>query len=74
MLHRGKPFDKQLVHMVETVVIDWCHEIRDVLKKSSAQPLLDGKNPVPLMEIDFWRVRHTDMQSICEQVCVDLYW
>ena len=60
--------------MVETVVIDWCHEIRDVLKKSSAQPLLDGKNPVPLMEIDFWRVRHTDMQSICEQVCVDLYW
>ncbi len=59
---------KQLVHAVESVVIDWCHQVRDVLKKSSAQPLLEGRNPGPLVEIDFWKARCADLDSIMEQV------
>lgn len=56
------------MHAVESVVIDWSHQIRDVLKKSSAQPLLDGKNPSPLIELDFWNARRADLESILDQV------
>ena len=65
---RGLPFDKSVIHTVESVVIDWSHQVRDVLKKSSAQPLLDGKNPGPMVEIDFWKARNADLQSVFEQV------
>lgn len=65
---RGLPFDKSVIHTVESVVIEWSHQVRDVLKKSSAQPLLDGKNPGPMVEIDFWKARNADLQSVFEQV------
>ena len=65
---RGEPFDKSLVHAIESVVIDWCHQVRDVLKKSSAEPLLAGKNPWPLVEIGFWIARRADLESVVDQV------
>ena len=65
---RGEPFDKSLVHAIESVVIDWCHQVRDVLKKSSAEPLLAGKNPGPLVEIEFWVARRAALESILDQV------
>ena len=61
-------FDKGLVHAVESVVIEWSHQIRDVLSKSSAQPLLEGKTPGPLVEIDFWKAQRADLESILDQV------
>lgn len=66
--YSGRQFDKQLVHMLETMVIEWCHQVRDVLKKSSATPLLEGTNPGPLVEIEFWKERCVDLESIIEQV------
>ena len=63
------PFlEKLLVHSIESVVIDWCHQVRDVLKKCSARTLLDGDNPGSLVEIDFWKARWSDLESIVEQV------
>ena len=56
------------MHAVESVVIEWSHQIRDVLSKSSALPLLEGKTPGPLMEIDFWKARRADLESILDQV------
>ena len=67
-MFRGEPFDKSLVHAIESVVIDWCHQVRDVLKKSSAEPLLAGKNPWPLVEIGFWIARRADLESVVDQV------
>ena len=64
--------DKQIVHSIESVVIDWCHQVRDVLQKNSAQPLLEGKNPGPLVEVEFWVDRCLDLQFILEQVCTDI--
>ena len=49
-------------------MIEWCHQVRDVLKKSSATPLLEGRNPGPLVEIEFWKERCADLESIIEQV------
>jgi len=64
----GMPFDKTVIHAVESVVIEWSHQIRGVLKKTSAQPLLDGKCPWPTAELDFWKARYADMESIVDQV------
>ena len=60
-----------MIHTVEGVVIEWSRQIHDVLKKNSAQPLLEGKNPGPLVEIDFWNARREDLESVADQLCVE---
>ena len=65
---RGNFYDHTLVHAVETVIIDWIHQIQDVLKRDSAQPLLEGLNPVPSVEIKFWENRAQNLECIYEQV------
>ena len=57
--------------MVESVVIDWSHQIRDVLKRHSAEPLLEGLNPGPLVEVAFWRDRCDNLESIVDQLYQD---
>ena len=70
-IFRGRPYDKTLIHSMETVVIEWSHQIQAVLKKNSAQLLLDGKNPGPLVEVDFWKARMSDLESIMDQLITD---
>jgi dynein heavy chain len=64
----GEMIDLKLVHAVESVVIEWSHQIREVLKKDSAQPLLDGLDPLPSTEIEFWKSKRSHLESISEQV------
>uniref|UniRef100_H2ZKA8 AAA+ ATPase domain-containing protein n=1 Tax=Ciona savignyi TaxID=51511 RepID=H2ZKA8_CIOSA len=59
---------RALLHAIETVVIDWSHQVRDVLKQESAQPLLEGKNPGPSVEIDFWNAKCTNLECIYNQL------
>uniref|UniRef100_A0A8C6XVP8 Dynein heavy chain tail domain-containing protein n=1 Tax=Naja naja TaxID=35670 RepID=A0A8C6XVP8_NAJNA len=61
-------FDSSLLHSIETIIIDWSHQIRDILSKDSAQPLLDGLNPLPRVEFDFWFSRQVNLQCINEQL------
>ena len=65
---RNEPYEKSLIHTIEGVVIEWSHQVQDVLNKSSAQPLLQGKTPGPLVEIDFWVARRADLESVVEQL------
>uniref|UniRef100_A0ACB8EKG7 Dynein heavy chain 17, axonemal n=1 Tax=Sphaerodactylus townsendi TaxID=933632 RepID=A0ACB8EKG7_9SAUR len=60
--------DSTLLHSIETIIIDWSHQIRDILSKDSAQPLLDGLNPLPKVEFDFWYSRQVNLQCINEQL------
>uniref|UniRef100_A0A8D0H5U7 Dynein axonemal heavy chain 17 n=1 Tax=Sphenodon punctatus TaxID=8508 RepID=A0A8D0H5U7_SPHPU len=60
--------DSSLLHSIETIIIDWSHQIRDVLSKDSAQPLLDGLNPLPRVEFEFWHDRQVNLQNINEQL------
>uniref|UniRef100_A0A670I2K3 Dynein axonemal heavy chain 17 n=1 Tax=Podarcis muralis TaxID=64176 RepID=A0A670I2K3_PODMU len=62
-----------LLHSIETIIIDWSHQIRDILSKDSAQPLLDGLNPLPRVEFDFWHSRQVNLQCINEQVSGSLW-
>jgi len=56
------------VHSIESVVIDWIHLIREVVVKDSAQPLLDGLNPSPYVEFEFWKAKAANLECIYEQV------
>ncbi|XP_061245817.1 dynein axonemal heavy chain 17 isoform X1 [Bos javanicus] len=60
--------DNSLLHAIETIIIDWSHQIRDVLSKDSAQALLDGLHPLPRVEFEFWDARLMNLKYIHEQL------
>ncbi|KAL3857821.1 hypothetical protein ACJMK2_012454, partial [Sinanodonta woodiana] len=62
------PPDRHFLHSVESVVIEWTHQIRDVLKQDSAQPLIDGLNPVPFVELEFWKNKASNLECIYDQL------
>lgn len=56
------------LHMYESAVIDWAHQILNVLKHDSAQPLIDGGHPTPLVELDFWAAKKKNLEFMSEQL------
>uniref|UniRef100_A0A8C5LC16 Dynein axonemal heavy chain 17 n=1 Tax=Jaculus jaculus TaxID=51337 RepID=A0A8C5LC16_JACJA len=60
--------DNSLLHAIETIIIDWSHQIRDVLSKDSSQALLDGLHPLPRVEFEFWDARLMNLQCIHDQL------
>lgn len=50
------------------MVIEWTHQIQDVLKRDSAQPLLEGLNPTPFVELEFWKNKASNLDCIYEQL------
>ncbi|XP_075374780.1 dynein axonemal heavy chain 17-like [Mycteria americana] len=62
------PVDISVLHSIETIVIEWSHQIRDILSKDSAQPLLEGLHPLPGTEFEFWHTRTVNLQCINNQL------
>ncbi|XP_075025374.1 dynein axonemal heavy chain 17 [Calonectris borealis] len=62
------PVDISVLHSIETIVIEWCHQIRDILSEDSAQPLLEGLHPLPRTEFKFWHTRAVNLQCINNQL------
>ncbi|XP_032992214.1 dynein heavy chain 9, axonemal-like [Lacerta agilis] len=60
--------DKSIVHAIESAVIEWTHQIQGVLKRESSEPLLQGQDPSPKVELDFWKSRFEDLQCIYSQL------
>uniref|UniRef100_A0A8C5P182 Dynein, axonemal, heavy chain 9 n=1 Tax=Jaculus jaculus TaxID=51337 RepID=A0A8C5P182_JACJA len=60
--------DKSVVYDIESAVINWSHQVQAVLKKLSSQPLLQGDNPTPKVELEFWKRRCEDLESIYNQL------
>ncbi|KAJ3180788.1 hypothetical protein HDU85_003867 [Gaertneriomyces sp. JEL0708] len=60
--------DRSVLHTLESAVIDWTHQIKDVIKSNSAQPLEEGLNPGPMVEIDFWAAKAANLKSIHQQL------
>ncbi|CAL8284422.1 unnamed protein product [Lota lota] len=60
--------DPMMMHEFETLVINWTHQISDVLKEDSASPLLKGLNPLPSYEFDFWNNRLVNLQGLHAQL------
>ncbi|XP_062330264.1 dynein axonemal heavy chain 17-like [Osmerus eperlanus] len=67
--HRpSRPIDSKLMHAFETVIIDWTHQVTEVLNKDSAQPILDRQKPLPKVEFDFWNNRLMNLECINVQL------
>ena len=66
--NRAPLIDRHILHTMESVVIDWSHQIRDVLKRDSAESLAHGLSPLPSSEVKFWSDRFHNLKSIYEQV------
>ncbi|TPX33478.1 hypothetical protein SmJEL517_g03633 [Synchytrium microbalum] len=60
--------DKSLLHTLESAVIDWTHQIKEVIKSSSAGPLDAGLTPGPVVEIDFWAAKAANLANIHSQL------
>jgi dynein heavy chain len=58
----------ELLHALETSVIKWAHQVNDVLKQDSAQPLIDGEIVGPLTELDFWVQKSINLVYINDQL------
>ncbi|NXF34813.1 DYH9 protein, partial [Nyctibius bracteatus] len=63
-----KLIDKSLVHATESAIIDWSYQIQGALKKKSSEPLLQGSNPNPKVELEFWKNRCDDLECIYDQL------
>ncbi|XP_064420110.1 dynein heavy chain 9, axonemal [Latimeria chalumnae] len=50
------------------MVIQWTNQISDVLKKDSGQALLQGENPGPSAEIQFWTAQKNNLTGIYNQL------
>ncbi|CAM4719453.1 unnamed protein product [Caretta caretta] len=59
--------DKALVQRLETSMIHWTRQIKEVLR---AQEAVESRESTgPLEEIEFWRNRCTDLSEISKQLC-----
>ena len=65
---RDELIDRQILHTLESVVIEWSHQVRDVLKRDSSESLLQGHNPLPNAELTFWADRYQNLKCIYDQV------
>ncbi|KAK2515450.1 hypothetical protein Q9233_013963 [Columba guinea] len=61
--------DKSLVYAMESAIIDWSHQIQEALKKESSEPLLQGSDPNPKVELEFWKNRYPEQPGQCMVPC-----
>ncbi|XP_009290539.2 dynein axonemal heavy chain 11 isoform X1 [Danio rerio] len=66
MLHDSR--NRAMIHAAESMVISWTHMIHKVLREDSTELIVKGLNPGPKTELDFWRSRKMNIQSINEQL------
>uniref|UniRef100_A0A8C9A2Y5 Dynein axonemal heavy chain 9 n=1 Tax=Prolemur simus TaxID=1328070 RepID=A0A8C9A2Y5_PROSS len=60
--------DKSVIYAIESAVVKWSHQVQMVLKRESSQPLFQGENPTPKVELDFWKSRSEDLEYIYNQL------
>ncbi|KAM8972622.1 dynein axonemal heavy chain 2 [Pelodytes ibericus] len=58
--------DKELVQRLETAMVHWTRQIKEVLSAQEAVEM--GESSGPLEEIEFWRDRCTDLSGISQQL------
>lgn len=63
--------DSTIVHAVESKVIEWAHQIKEVLQTTSTSALDEVTDPGPSTEINFWNSRLKNLQCIFDQLVSD---
>ena len=60
--------DKERVHVLETAVVTWTKQIKNVLKLDPEHALKSGSHPGPMAEIEFWNAKSRHLNSIQQQL------
>ena len=61
--------DKDLIHVIESAVVTWTRQIKNVLKLEPDSVFQGPEaHPGPTAELEFWKHRASDLNSIHEQV------
>jgi dynein heavy chain len=60
--------DKDSIHILESAVILWTGQIRDILAQESETPLLRGENPGPDYELNFWKMMSSNLNCVADQL------
>lgn len=60
--------DKDRVHVLESAVVMWTRQIKNVLKMDPEALLKQGQNSGPQVEIEFWTSKAQNLNSIHEQL------
>ncbi|XP_075413447.1 dynein axonemal heavy chain 11 [Tenrec ecaudatus] len=60
--------ERLILHAIESVVIQWSHQIQEIVEKDSAKPLLIGLHLKPQAELEFWKTRRENLVCIYEQL------
>ena len=64
--------DKDLVHIIESAVVTWTRQVKAVLKLEPESVFHGAEaNPGPLAEMEFWKHRTADLNSIYTQLSGD---
>ena len=59
---------KDRIHLLEGAVITWTKQIKNVLKQDPEMLLKQGMNPTPDIEVEFWKSKAANLNSIFEQL------
>ncbi|XP_060103688.1 dynein axonemal heavy chain 11 [Heteronotia binoei] len=59
---------RSVLHAIESMIIKWSHQIRDIVEWNSAQTLLHGFHPDPMIELKFWKERKDNLYYIYKQL------
>lgn len=65
---RQDSYIRSVVHAIESIVIQWSHQLQDFVERNSDQTLLCGLHPVPQTELKFWKERKDNLMCIYDQV------
>ncbi|KAL4703187.1 hypothetical protein ACJJTC_018259 [Scirpophaga incertulas] len=67
-VQRGEEVDLYLKSAIEGVVIKWAQQINDVMMEDTAHSFNNGQNPLPTVELSFWRSRLSNLNCIYDQL------
>ena len=60
--------DNEKTQICEGAIVMWIDLIRYILKQEPEHEFRNGGNPLPYSEINFWKQKSTDLNSILEQI------
>eukprot|EP00768_Dysnectes_brevis_P003215 gnl/Dysnectes_brevis/2306_a2714_1116.p1 GENE.gnl/Dysnectes_brevis/2306_a2714_1116~~gnl/Dysnectes_brevis/2306_a2714_1116.p1 ORF type:complete len:2542 (-),score=411.46 gnl/Dysnectes_brevis/2306_a2714_1116:65-7387(-) len=60
--------DKEVVHELESTVLDWIRQVQRVLSSSPEDCLSEFPHPTPQVEIEFWAHKSANLRSIRAQL------
>ena len=61
-----KTSSKDKAQLLENAINHWTRQIKNVLKQDPENALKKGKHPDPLTEINFWKNKSENLNSICD--------